>query len=400
MVVELFSWGGYLGRVLSLGDPGKAWEENLSYDAVVIGGGVVGVATAYELVRLGVKTILIDRQDVGRATDAGAGIISAGEDPNHPDPYYRFVGLAELHYKDLVRNLEADGAEETGYAVCGSLWVAIDERETAEFNRSTYGLPEGDGTSDGPVLVTPDRAREIFPPLGDVKGAVYSPSTARVDGRQLASALESAALSRGLEKRSKSVETVSSDGNVSTITMDDGETVEAGNVVIAGGAWSEAFSDQLSVDIPVGPQRGQIVHLDVGDVDTSSWPILTGLTEHYMVSWPDQRVVVGATREADVGYNPVTSVEGVIEVLYEAIRVAPSLKSAMIREIRVGLRPLSRDGMPIVGTLPGHKNVQVVTGHGSMGLHLGPYSGKVVADAVATGTWPYEMAAFGVERFM
>ena len=81
--------------MLSLGDPGKAWEENLSYDAVVIGGGVVGVATAYELVWLGVKTILIERQDVGRATDAG--IISVGEYPNHPDPYYRFVALAELH---------------------------------------------------------------------------------------------------------------------------------------------------------------------------------------------------------------------------------------------------------------------------------------------------------------
>ncbi|HAA76706.1 TPA: hypothetical protein DCE37_16470 [Candidatus Latescibacteria bacterium] len=67
----------------------------MSYDAVVIGGGVVGVATAYELVWLGVKTILIERQDVGRATDAG--IISVGEYPNHPDPYYRFVALAELH---------------------------------------------------------------------------------------------------------------------------------------------------------------------------------------------------------------------------------------------------------------------------------------------------------------
>ena len=84
----------------------------------------------------------------------------------------------------------------------------------------------------------------------------------------------------------------------------------------------------------------------------------------------------------------------------EAVRVAPGLRSASIREIRVGLRPLSRDGMPVIGRLPGHRNITVVTGHGPMGLHLGPYSGKVTAAAVETGMWPSDMAGFGVERFM
>ena len=119
-----------------------------------------------------------------------------------------------------------------------------------------------------------------------------------------------------------------------------------------------------------------------------------------MVCWPDQRVVVGATREASAGFNPVTTVEGLMEVMYEAIRVAPGLRTASIREIRVGLRPLSQDGMPVVGSVPGHPRVHVVTGHGPVGLHLGPYSGKVAADAITTGTWSSEMTAFGVERFM
>ena len=371
------------------------------YDVIVIGGGIVGVSTAYQLVRSNASTLLIDRRDAGRATDAGAGIISAGGNPNHTDPYYRFVALAEEHYAPHVAELREDGCEDTGYAVCGSLWVAVDEREGAEFKRSTAGIPEGDGRDPNDyAVVTAERAREIFPPLGEVTGALFSPKTARVDGRQLAGSIEAAALSRGLEIRHASVESIEADSDSAKVVV-EGEEISAGHVVIAGGAWSEAFSDQLGVSIPVGPQRGQIIHLDVGeDVDTTHWPIITGMGEHYMVCWPDHRVVVGATREANAGYNPITSVEGLMEVMYEAIRVAPGLRKASIREIRVGLRPLSRDGMPVVGTLPGYTNVHVVTGHGPMGLHLGPYSGKVVANAIETDSWPSGMTAFGVERFL
>lgn len=369
------------------------------YDVIVVGGGIVGISTAYELVRSGASVLLLDRRDKGRATDAGAGIISSGGNPHHTDPYYRFVGLAESHYRSLVGQLEADGCEETGYAVCGSLWVAVDEREGAEFKRSTVGVPEGDGRDpERYAIVSADRAREIFPPLGEVTGALFSPSTARVDGRQLAGSIEKAAVGRGLEIKQSSVTSVSTDDGIKVKV--DGETIQAGDLVIAGGAWSEAFSDQLGVAIPVVPQRGQIIHLDVGEVDTTDWPIITGMGEHYMVCWPDHRVVVGATREANAGFNPVTTVEGLMEVMYEAIRVAPGLRTASIREIRVGLRPLSLDGMPVIGALPGHTHAHVVTGHGPMGLHLGPYSGKVAAEAIQTGSWPSDVAAFGVERFL
>ena len=72
--------------------------------------------------------------------------------------------------------------------------------------------------------------------------------------------------------------------------------------VIAGGAWSQAFGDQLGVHIPVEPQRGQIIHLGLADTDTSSWPIISAVRGHYMVPWPDGRVVVGATRETGIGF--------------------------------------------------------------------------------------------------
>jgi D-amino-acid dehydrogenase len=202
-----------------------------------------------------------------------------------------------------------------------------------------------------------------------------------------------------LTVETRSVTDIKSSNDGVQVTI-EGEVVSSGNLVIAGGAWSQLFSDQLEVSIPVGPQRGQILHLDLGETDTSSWPIISGMGEHYIVPWPDHRVVVGATREANAGFNPVTTVEGLMEVMYEAIRVAPGLRTASIREIRVGLRPLSQDGMPVIGPLPRHPRIHLVTGHGPVGLHLGPFSGKVVADAICRGSWPSKWAAFGVERFL
>src|SRR5204862_33746 len=85
---------------------------------------------------------------------------------------------------------------------------------------------------------------------------------------------------------------------------------------------------------------------------TSRWPMISAFHHHYLVAWPDSRVVAGATRETGSGFAPHTTVSGVREVLGEALRVAPGLAGAEIREMRVGLRPLTADTLPVLG--PGH----------------------------------------------
>ena len=226
---------------------------------------------------------------------------------------------------------------------------------------------------------------------------LFEPTGARVDGRKLAGALEVAGKTHGLEVLAGSVERIEIKGSAATGVVVDGETIAAGHVVVAGGAWSEPFGEQIGVRLPVGPMRGQIAHLDLGETDTTGWTIVSGFRHHYLVPWDDHRVVVGATREMGSGFRVQTTVEGVIEVLAEAIRVAPGLRGAHVKEIRVGLRPATDDGLPVIGATP-VSNVHVVTGHGAMGLHLGPYSGKCVADAILGKGYGLG-EAFGIERF-
>lgn len=368
-------------------------------DAIVIGGGILGQSVGYHLARAGARAVVIDRRDEGRATDAGAGIITSGGDPASGNPWSRLVGEAEAYYPTLVDALGRDGTEDTGYSVCGSLIVAVSAGEKSAFEEASAGVPRGEGRDGGgAVVVEGARARELFPALDAVEGALYEPSAARVDGRKLSAALQASGVGQGLDVRHESVDGIELGGGRATSVIVNGERVEAGHVVIAGGAWSDAFGEQLGVRLPVGPMRGQIAHLDLGETDTSDWTIVSGFRGHYLVPWDDNRVVAGATREMDAGYKVETTVEGMLEVLSEATRVAPGLRGASVKEFRVGLRPATSDGFPIIGAIPHAPNIHVVTGHGPMGLHLGPYSGKVVADTIL-GHEDATRGAFGVERF-
>ena len=371
-----------------------------SYDAIVIGGGVVGASTAYHLVRDGARTLLVDRRDAGRATDAGAGILSTATNTEDPDPIERFEARATAYYPVLVEHLRGDGAGDTGYGVCGALTVAVDDDEVAHFHQVRTGLRRWRAAKDhGYAEIGPDEARALFPPLAEVKGAIHCGRGARVDGRLLAAALLGAAGQRGLEARHAAVEAlIVEHGAVAGIRV-AGERIACGHVVLAAGAWSKRLGRSLDIDIPVEPQRGQIVHLGLPGVDTGAWPIVLAFRGHYMVPWEDGRVVVGATRETGSGFRPHTTAAGVIQVLGEALRVAPGLAEATIREIRVGLRPASRDGLPILGPVPGLERLLLATGHGSIGLQLGPYSGKVVAGMIARGEAETDIGPFSLARF-
>ncbi len=376
-----------------------------SYDAAVIGGGIVGSATAYHLQKRGARTVLIDRGDPGRATDAGAGILSPETSTRYPDTWFDLALLAASYYPHLVQALGDETALDTGYSQCGLLLVAATQDEVDAFQSARRQIVDryklgAQSSTQGLLDLTPSEASEWFPPLASVQAAILSRNAARVEGTRLNAALRAAAEKGGLDVRYASVERlILESGRVVGVATTD-KLISSGNVVIAGGAWSPKFGEQLGVQIPVEPQRGQILHLEVPNNNTSGWPMVSAFRGHYLVPWPHGQAVAGATRETGSGFAPYPTVQGVSETLAEALRVAPGLADAEIKEIRVGLRPLTQDHLPVLGKVPGLNGVFLATGHGSTGLTLGPFSGKVIADCVLDGEDPIELSAFHVSRFL
>lgn len=169
-------------------------------------------------------------------------------------------------------------------------------------------------------------------------------------------------------------------------------------VVLAAGAWSGQVAEALGVPVPVVPQRGQISHFDLPGVETAGWPVVLPRSSHYLLAFPGGRVVAGATRESEAGFDHRVTAAGQREVLEQALAVAPGLGDAGLVETRVGFRPVSPDGLPLLGQVaPG---LYLATGFGPAGLTLGPFAGKLVAELVLGADVPGELlAGLGAGRF-
>jgi D-amino-acid dehydrogenase len=357
-------------------------------------------------VRAGAKALLIDRHDAGRATDAGAGILAPDMSHSEPDAWFYLAVEAFDYYPTLIEALQEENAGATSFARCGMLQVAATEDEIPHFEQIKRLLLERQKQRGRPkpedlYSVSPTEARELFPALGNILGALYSRTAARVDGRLMGRALRRAAEARGLHVIDGSVGGLKRQGSRVIGVQLEQQAIEAGATIIAGGAWSAALGDPLGVRIAVEPQRGQIAHLELSGEQTAEWPVVSAFHGHYLVAWPDGRVAAGATRETGSGFNVTTTAAGIREVLDEALRVAPGLARAKLLEVRVGMRPYTKDRLPVLGEAPGIEGVLIATGHGPTGLQLGPLSGKIVAE-MALGLkvqTEVDLSPFSVARF-
>jgi D-amino-acid dehydrogenase len=133
-------------------------------------------------------------------------------------------------------------------------------------------------------------------------------------------------------------------------------------------------------------------------VDSGGWPIVSPVLNHYLVAWPDGRVACGGTYEPDARFDTRPTIAGLEELLRACLVIAPGLAGATLADVRVGLRPVSRDDLPLLGPVPGWDNVHVVTGHGTEGLLLGPYSSSLVARCIEGSPLPDEVRRFTVDR--
>jgi D-amino-acid dehydrogenase len=361
---------------------------------VVVGGGVVAAAVAYHLTRWGVPVVVVAGDQAGTATDAGAGIVCPWTAPLEDD-CYRLCCEGARHYRDLLAMLADDGEAETGYAGVGTVWVAGQAgapQEMAALLRSRRaGAPDmGEVTA-----LAPGGPARLFPPLAPGLDGLWIGGGARVDGRAIRDSMLRAAARRGARLVSGNATLDRAAGRVTGVTV-GADRIGADAVVVAAGAWTAQVCAGVGMRLPVGPQRGQIVHARLPGADTASWPVVLASDDPYLVAFPAGRVVLGATRE-QAGFRHCATVAGVGGLLAAAAGLAPGLREAELLETRIGFRPVTSDGRPLLGQLT--RGLIVAAGHGPEGLTAGPWSGLAVAQ-LAVGQPPVtDLAPFDPARF-
>ena len=371
-------------------------------DVVVIGGGIVGSSVAYNAARAGLSVTLVDRADEGYATAAGAGIVAPGVGHHQDTAHNALMAEAGAYYPKLIAQLAEDGEKQTGYDAVGALLVATSEAEadlSARGPTLRAGSPGGRGAGHcrclharRPPGTDPlPRSRRCF---GRTPYRRHSARRRTIDAR-------GAATGRGTPWRNDPdrQRRAHEDDNGQVHVTVDGQPLPAESVVLAAGAWSASLVQALGVTLPVFPQRGQIAHLDLPETETSRWPVVLPLRGHYLLTFPSNRVVAGATRENDAGFDYRMTAGGVYEVLGQALRVAPGLSRGTLREVRIGFRPATPDGLPILGRIPGFERVYIATGHGPSGLTLGPHAGAVIVDLIRGQSIDLDLTPYAAERF-
>jgi D-amino-acid dehydrogenase len=354
---------------------------------------VVAASVAYHLARRGASVIIVEGSQLGAATSAGAGIICPWTAPLD-DACYRLCAEGAAYYPELLAMLAEDGESGSGYARVGALCVAGRPQELAPV-AALLESRRASAPAIGEVApLAPGEPARMFPPLDPGLAGVWISGGARLDGRAIRDCLLRAAAARGARRLPGTATLDRAGGRVTGVRV-GADRIGADTVVVAAGAWTAQVCAQLGVRLPVGPQRGQIVHARLPRTDTAAWPVVLSGQDPYLVAFPGGRIVLGATRE-QAGFAYHTTVGGVGGLLAGAVELAPGLREAELAETRIGFRPVTGDGRPLLGPLA--NGLIIATGHGPEGLTAGPWSGLAVA-LLALGQPPVtDLTPFGPSR--
>jgi glycine oxidase len=355
-------------------------KEQRSFDAVVVGGGVIGLSCAWRAARRGARVAVVERaQSPAGATRVAAGMLApVGELAfGEPELLKMTLAAAEL-YPDFVAELEAASGVDTGYRRDGALHVALDRDEAAELRR-VHDLQRSLGL--GAEWLPPRRCRELEPGLTpSFNGGVHAPGEGSIDPRALMAALLAALAEEGVEFLTGSgVQTALWDGErLAGVHTAEGAELRAATTVLAAGAWSGQVEWlPESARPPVRPVKGQILELRSRDGSAPCERIVAS-ERVYLVPRPDGRLIAGATVE-EQGFDNAVTAGGVHELLREAYRLLPDVAEMELVEAAAGLRPATPDNLPRVGE-SGVEGLLWATGHYRNGILLAPLAAEAIAE--------------------
>jgi hydrogen cyanide synthase HcnC len=390
-------------------------------DVLVVGGGVIGWAVAYELSRRSVRVLVVDASLPGRATSAsagglwpvgeavglGCGVIyhaaqaAAGpkaEPPAGPEPlplaFRDFLVRSNACFPDLARALYAEGGVDIEYAQgAGLLFVVYHKEQWAFVEKVRHALPPGTALD----RLNPAEVAKIEPRLTrDLLGGVLLSGEHQVNPMLLAEGFKRAALRQSVAFRHETRATALRRRGDRVVGVEVGsEFLPCGTVVNACGAWAARLAATAGLDLPVVPVRGQIVL-----TETLPRILNTCITtaDCYLAQKAHGEVLIGSTTE-QAGFDVSVTLLALASLCRSAARAIPFLHQVHVKRTWAGLRPGTPDELPILGSTPGLEGYCNATGGFRTGIVASPLTGILVAQLVCGEIPVVPVEPFLVDRF-
>ncbi|MGW3143113.1 MULTISPECIES: glycine oxidase ThiO [Streptomyces] len=371
-------------------------------DVLVVGGGIIGLVTAWRAAQRGLVTAVVDPEPGGGAAQVAAGMLAAVTELHYGEQTLLGLNLASARrYPDFAAELTELTGHDLGYRRCGTLAVALDADDRAHL-RELHALQQRSGLES--EWLSGRECRRLEPMLAPgVRGGLRVDGDDQIDPRRLTAALVAACERAGVVFHRTWAERLSVvRGRACGVVTRDGDVLGADQVVLAAGSLSGRLAgvpDDLLP--PVRPVKGQVVRLTV---PRRYAPFLSRTVRAvvrgghvYLVPRENGELVVGATSE-ELGWDTTVTAGGVYELLRDAHELVPGITELPLTETQAGLRPGSPDNAPMLGptALDG---LLMATGHFRNGVLLTPVTGDVMAHVLVTGELPDLARPFTPMRF-
>lgn len=349
----------------------------------VIGGGAVGLSCAWRLAQSGARVSVFERGAIGReASFAAGGMLAPGpETIIHQLPGTREMRAAMFDLGVQSRDLYPDFAAE------------LLEITGVDVELCQLGSPTSDWREPGIMMVPDEVINELKPVEWNGREAFWFARDGQVEPRHLTRALHLACENAGVKiYENAPVRHIEIEGARAVAVGTGGARHETENIVWSAGAWSgQSLGLPNAATPPVRPVAGQMLQLRGGH----ALPYIVYGAHCYLIPRRDGRLLVGATVE-EVGFDKRVTPENTAQLLKAARELAPVVAHMPLETSWVGLRPVSLDGLPILGRGP-IENLTYATGHGRNGILLAPRTAEIIAGHVTRGQGV--PSAFELERF-
>lgn len=407
---------------------------------VVVGAGIIGLATAYNLARRGCEVVIVaDRAPGTGASSNNAGWVVPAESGPVPGPgiilqtirsmtkpdspvyvrpaaspgFIRFMAgmlracnatAYQRAFEATARLAQGTMEELDGWAADGLSFEMHADGEVRAYldpevhRQEAADLPAYERAGFEAASLTGDEARTLLPELSDaVVGAIRFPNERHVRPATVVSALVARLDTLGAVRMNGTVTAAWALPSGGVELRGGFGTVRADAVVVAAGAWSARVARLFGASLPIRPGKGYSVDYVPGQLTTRSIVMLS--EAHCAVTPLDGATRVAGTMEFG-GLD-----ERISAVRLRAIRRAPGSyfrtwdPDAPSQAPSAGLRPMTPDGLPVIGRLRPFDHVYVASGHAMLGLTLAPRTGALLAGMILDGGTPDVLAPFSPRRF-
>ncbi len=369
----------------------------MNSNTIIIGGGAIGLAIAWELSRRGEQVTLLERNPtVGSGTSWSAGgILPAANRETATDPLDQLRGLSHRLFPDWVAQLQSIAGVDSGYRRCGGWYLANTPGEHASMVGMTQYWNDLSIECE-PVSVAELCRREpaVIPNPARTMTAWFVPDECQVRPPDYLRALHLSCLAGGVNIITDAAANDVRWNSLSAGVKLHDRWLECDRLVVCGGAWSGSVAARLRLESSVVPVRGQMLLLKTGVPLLKS---IVNVGHRYLICRDDGHTLVGSCEE-EVGFRDGTTDAMLSSLRDFAVDLVPQLSGAARIDGWSGLRPMTFDGFPMIGRVPDSENVFVAAGHFRSGIHLSPATAVVIADLMGGDAASVNIESFSVGK--